>query len=150
MKHENSAGAVVFRKDKDGRILYLLLGYEHKSKYLGFPRGNIEQDETEKQTAMREVKEETGLNVRFLEGFREKVHWFYRREGDTVSKTLVLFLAEAESDQVTVSEEHVGYKWLTFEQAIDQLQFENSRSILRKAQDFLFNIERNSLRRFSK
>ena len=149
MRHEKSAGAVVFRKDGD-TILYLLLHYKYKSEYLGFPRGSIEEGETERQAAQREIKEETGLDVQFLEGFREQIHWFYRREGDTVSKNLILFLAQAKNDQVRVSDEHVGYKWLTFEQAIDQIKFENPRRVLRRAQDFLFNIERNSLRRFSK
>ena len=149
MKHEKSAGAVVFRKEGE-RILYLFLDYKFKSEYLGFPRGSIEQGETEKQAARREVKEETGLDVEFLDSFRDVIHWFYRREGETVSKTLILFLAEAKTDQVTVSDEHVGYKWLTFEQAIDQLKFENPRRVLRKAQDFLFNLERQSLRRFAK
>ena len=51
---------------------------------------------------------------------------------------------------VNISEEHVGYEWLTFEQAIDKLSFENSRNVLRKAQDFLFNLERNSLRRWAR
>lgn len=148
MKHEKSAGAVVFRKE-NSKILYLFLDYKHKSEYLGFPRGSIERGESEKKTAKREVKEETGLDVNFIEGFREVVHWFYRREGDTVSKNLILFLAEAKSDQVKISEEHVGYKWLTFEEAIDKLSFENSRKVLRKAQDFLFKLESQSLRRWS-
>lgn len=148
MKHEKSAGAVVFRKDNEA-IVYLFLDYKHKSEYLGFPRGSIEQGESEKQAARREVKEETGLDVEFIEGFREVMHWFYRREGDTVSKNVVLFLAQAKSDQVRVSEEHVGYRWLTFEEAIDRLTFENSRIVLRKSQDFLFNLERNSLRRWT-
>lgn len=149
MKHEKSAGAVVFRKENN-TILYLLLHYKYKSEYLGFPRGSIEEGESERQTAEREIKEETGLDVQFLEGFREQIHWFYRREGDTVSKNLILFLAQAKDDHVRVSDEHVGYKWLTFEEAIDQIKFENPRRVLRRAQDFLFNIERNSLRRFSK
>ncbi len=149
MLHEKSAGAVIFKKENN-KINYLFLEYEHKSEYLGFPRGGIEDGESEKQAAEREVKEETGLDVEFIDGFKETVHWFYRRDGETVSKRLVLFLAEAKSDRVLISSEHVGYKWMTFEKAIDALSFENSRKVLRKAQDFLFNIERNSLRRFSK
>lgn len=148
MKHEKSAGAVVFRKENNV-ILYLFLDYKYKSEYIGFPRGSIEPGESERQTARREIKEETGLDVNFLEGFREVIHWFYRREGETVSKNLILFLAEATSADVKVSDEHVGYRWLPFEEAIDQLKFENPRRVLRKAQDFLFNLDRQSLRRWS-
>ena len=149
MKHEKSAGAVVFRKE-NSTILYLFLHYKYKSEYLGFPRGSVEQGESEKQAARREIMEETSLEVEFIDGFREIIHWFYRRDGDTISKNLVLFLAEAKSADVKVSEEHVGYKWLTFEESIDQLKFENPRQVMRKAQDFLFNLERNSLRRWKK
>jgi len=149
MIHEKSSGAVVFKKENN-TIMYLLLNYDYKSQYLGFPRGGVEQGESEKQAAIREIKEETSLDVRFIDGFKEQVHWFYRKDGQTVSKRLVLFLAEAKSDNVILSREHVGYEWLAFEDAIDRLDFENSRKVLRRAQDFLFNIERNSLRRSSK
>jgi len=149
MKYERSAGAVVFRRE-NGKILYLLLEYRHKSEYCGFPRGGIEPGESEKEAALREIREETGLEVEFVEGFKEVMHWFYRRDGEIVSKKVVLFLAEAKSDKVILSEEHEGYEWLPFEEAIDKLKFENSRAVLRKAQDFLFKLERKSLRRFVK
>lgn len=148
MRYERSAGAVIFRKENNV-ILYLFLEYKYKSEYIGFPRGSIEPGESEKEAARREVKEETGLEIKFMEGFREAVHWFYRKEGETVSKNLVLFLAEAMPGEVRISEEHVGYKWLKFEEAVDHLKFENSRNVLRKAQDFLFKLESQSLRRFS-
>ena len=149
MIHEKSSGAVIFKKENN-TIKYLLLNYDYKSQYLGFPRGGIEQGESEKQAALREIKEETSLDIEFIDGFREQVHWFYRKDGQTVSKRLVLFLARARNENVILSREHVGYEWLTFEEAIDRLDFENSRKVLRKAQDFLFNLERNSLRRFSR
>jgi len=148
MKHEKSAGAIVFRKDKNV-VYYLLLDYKRKIEYLNFPRGNIEEGESEKETALREIKEETGLDVQLIEGFRETMHWFYRKEGDTVSKNVILFLAEAKTDKVKLSEEHVGYEWLTFEKAIDKLNFDNSKEALRKAQDFLSNLEKRSLKRWA-
>src|SRR4030042_4830661 len=114
MRYEKSAGAVVFRKENN-RVLFLLLGYEHKSKYLGFPRGNIEPGESEKQAAMREIKEETGLDFRFIEGFRETANWFYRKEGDTVNKSVILFLAEAGPGAEKISEEHVANRCRRFE-----------------------------------
>lgn len=147
MIHEKSAGAVVFKKE-DGKILYLLLEYKHKREYYGFPRGNVEEGEDEKETARREIKEETNLDVEFIDGFREATNWFYRRESDVVSKKVIFFLAEAKSSDVKISEEHIGYKWLPFEKAIDVLNFENSKGILRKAEDFLSNREKNSLRRW--
>ena len=148
MIHEKSSGAVIFRRDESGNIFYLLLKYHYKSDYYDFPRGNVEEGETEEETARREIKEETGLDANFLEGFKEVVSWFYRREGEIVNKKVVFFLAEAKTDEVKISEEHVGYEWLPFEKALDKLNFENSRNVLRKAQDFLFNRYKSSLRRW--
>lgn len=149
MRYERSSGAVVFRREDD-KILYLLLKYENKNTYFGFPRGNIEEGEEEKEAARREIKEETNLDVEFIEGFKESANWFYRRDGETISKKAIFFIAEAKPGEVEISHEHVGFKWLTFEKAIDELGFENAKKILRKAQDFLFNRYKNSLRRWSK
>jgi len=147
MIQEKSAGAVVFRRDGK-KILYLLLEYKYKKRYYEFPRGNIEEGENEKKAALREIKEETGLDVEFVEGFRKVSKWFYRREGEVVSKKVIFFLAEAKSPEVKISEEHVGYKWLPFEEAIDVLEFENSKDVLRKAHDFLLNRFKSSLDRW--
>ena len=57
MLNETSAGAVIFRRDNE--IKYLILHYKFKGDYWDFPRGNIEKGETEEQTAVREIKEET-------------------------------------------------------------------------------------------
>ena len=149
MIHEKSAGAVVFRRN-GGQTLYLLLEYKHKKEYYGFSRGNVEEGEDEKETARREIKEETNLDVNFVEGFKETVNWFYRRDGDVVSKKAIFFLAEARPGEVKISDEHVGYKWLPFEEAMDVLDFENTKNILRKAQDFLFNRYKSSLKRWIK
>ena len=57
MKHEKSAGAVVFRKEKEP--LYLLLHYE--AKHWDFPKGHVEENESDNETVKREVEEETGI-----------------------------------------------------------------------------------------
>ncbi|MCD6398429.1 MAG: NUDIX domain-containing protein [Candidatus Aenigmarchaeota archaeon] len=150
MIHEKSSGAVVFRRDSDGKILYLLLKYHYKSDYYDFPRGNVEEGESEEEAAKREIKEETGLDVNFIGDFREVVSWFYRREGEVVNKKVIFFLAEAKTGEVKISEEHIGYEWLPFEEAMDKLNFENSKNTLRKAQDFLFNRYKSSLRRWTR
>lgn len=135
MPRERSSGAVIFRKF--GHILYLLLKYTYKTTFWDFPKGNIEEGETEEETARREIKEETGLeNIRLVPGFKEKISYFYRREGQTIFKEVVYFLAESQKAEVKISEEHTGYEWVDFETAKSRLK-DNSREVLEKANAFL-------------
>src|SRR3989338_3200295 len=114
MIKESSAGAVVFRVE-NGKRFYLLLLYT--GGYTDFPKGNIEKGETEEQTVIREVQEETGISgIKLIFGFRETVRYFYRRAGHTVNKDVVYFLAETQTKDVKISFEHAGFEWLDFEQ----------------------------------
>jgi 8-oxo-dGTP pyrophosphatase MutT (NUDIX family) len=132
---EKSCGAVVFIKKED-RILYLLLNYA--ARHWDFVKGNVEQGESEKQTVTRELKEETGIvEAQFVEGFRESISYFYRRQGLTVNKEVVFFLMESRTDRVEISFEHVGYVWLDFQHAMEKLTFKNAKDVLQKAENFL-------------
>jgi 8-oxo-dGTP pyrophosphatase MutT (NUDIX family) len=135
MIKEKSVGAVIFRKDKE--IKYLLLHYRYKTDYWDFPKGNIEKGEEEEDTVRREIKEETGIeDIKFVDGFKEKISYFYRREGELVSKEVVYFLIETSISEVKISEEHVGYEWVNFDNAKKRLK-ENSKKVLEKAVKFL-------------
>ncbi len=137
MIKEESAGAVIFMRDGN-RVLYLLLHYKHKSDYWDFTKGNIEQGEDEHETVRREVLEETGLNdISFIDGFKEDTNWFYKRDGKTVFKEVVYFLVETKSKDVKISEEHIGYEWLSYDEALNRIGYKNSKDILRKANEFL-------------
>jgi bis(5'-nucleosidyl)-tetraphosphatase len=132
MKKEKSAGAIVFRRE-EGKIKYLIL--MRNPKYWDLPKGNIERGEKEEETVRREVKEETGLNdIKILPGFKEKEHYFYRLEGELVSKDVVFLLAESHIIEVKISKEHEGYEWLEFDEAIKKVK---SKSTLEKADNFL-------------
>jgi len=136
MALERSAGAVVFFRDPDGGIRYLLLQYG--PGHWDFPRGNMEKGETELDTAIREVREEANLrDLRIVPGFRDEATWYYRRGGKTIRKTASYLLAESPTTSVTISHEHKGYQWLPFEAARARATFDNARRILEKAQEFL-------------
>jgi 8-oxo-dGTP pyrophosphatase MutT (NUDIX family) len=133
---EKSAGAVVFRKE-DGKIKFLILKYKFKSEYWDFPRGNIEEGEKPEDTALREIREETGIeNVKILKNFKEVVKWIYRRGNELVSKEVIYFLAQTEEEKVKLSKEHIGYEWLDYENALKRLK-SNSKKVLEKAKNFL-------------
>lgn len=123
-----------------GERLYLLLHYHYKGDYWDFPRGNVKSGETTRQAALRETREETGLSADdliFVEGFEESASWHYRLRGDTVFKRVTYFLAESKRDDVQISREHIGYRWLGFADALRLLRYRNSRKLLLKAEEFL-------------
>jgi 8-oxo-dGTP pyrophosphatase MutT (NUDIX family) len=131
---EKSCGAVVFKRD--GEVQYLLLHYE--AGHWDYVKGQVEPHETEKDTVTRELEEETGIvNARFVEGFREEINYFYRREGKTVYKEVIFFLIESKDSRVKLSYEHVGYEWLNYEKAMAKLTFANAKKVLLKAHEFL-------------
>ncbi len=132
MTQEKSAGCIVFRR-KEG-IQFLLLHYKHMTDYWDFPRGHIEDAESQEEAARREVREETGItSLGFVEGFREMVQWFYQNNGETVHKFVTFFLAETEDKKVTLSSEHVGYVWLSYAKALEKLTHMNAKEVLAKA-----------------
>lgn len=141
MPLEKSAGAVIFRKEGN-KIYYLLLHYPSSAKaskdYWDFPKGHIEKGEKIEDTVRREVREETGLTaLKFVEGFKEWIKYFFKFKGKNVFKIVTFLLAEAKEKEVKISWEHIGYKWLPYEEAIERLTFKNAKEILKKANQYL-------------
>ncbi|MFH0948914.1 MAG: NUDIX domain-containing protein [Candidatus Aenigmatarchaeota archaeon] len=134
MQHEKSAGAVLFHA---GNVTeYLLLHYE--SGHWDFPKGHVEKGESETDTVRREVMEETGIsNIKIIPGFMEALKYFYKRDKELMSKDVVFFLCEAGSKDVKLSFEHIGFKWLPFNEALELLTFKNAKEILKNADNFI-------------
>jgi|TARA_Y100000310_G_scaffold330896_1_gene403418 8-oxo-dGTP pyrophosphatase MutT (NUDIX family) len=134
VKQEKSAGAVVFREDKE--VMYLILNYE--AGHWDFPKGKIEAKESEQDTIKREIEEETGIkDIELINGFKEKISYFYRFEGDLISKEVVFYLAKTDTEQITLSFEHIGFEWLNYDEAMGKLTFKNAKEILNKANEFI-------------
>ncbi len=135
MGKEKSCGTICFLRHKEG-IKYLLLHYA--TGHWDFPKGHVEKSEKEEQTAIRELKEETGIEVsELVDGFREAVNYFYKSSSETMFKEVVFFLAEAGTNHVAISNEHIGYAWLNYEHATNKVTFNNAKELLKKANDFL-------------
>jgi bis(5'-nucleosidyl)-tetraphosphatase len=132
---EKSCGAVVLMKKED-QTKYLLLNYA--AGHWDFVKGNVEPNETEKETVLRELKEETAIvEATFIDGFKETIAYFYRRQGLTVHKEVVFFIIETHTEKVEISFEHVGYVWLDYKHAMEKLNFKNAKDVLQKAHEFL-------------
>ena len=135
MLREKSCGAVIFVR-KDEATEYILLNYA--AGHWDFVKGNVEPSESEKQTVVRELQEETSITgAQFVDGFREAIAYFYRRQGLTINKEVVFYLMEAFTDKVKLSFEHVGFVWLDYQHALEKLTFKNSKDVLLKAHEFL-------------
>jgi bis(5'-nucleosidyl)-tetraphosphatase len=127
---EKSCGAVVFLKNSE--VKYLLLHYE--AGHWDFVKGNVEPNENEQETVIRELREETRItDAKFIEDFKEKIDYFYRRQGVTIHKEVIFFLMETHTETVTISFEHIGHIWLNYQQAKEKLTFKNARDVLQKA-----------------
>lgn len=133
MATEKSAGAVIYRVTGDGTVLYLLL-QAAPGKVWGFAKGKIDAGESEEQAARREIAEEAGLHViTFDADFRHVVHYVYRRGRSLIRKEVVYFLAGTPVAEVELSSEHVAFRWVTYEDAVSLVVFENTRDVLRNA-----------------
>jgi len=141
MPIEKSAGAIIFRRENN-KIFYLLLHYPSSAKapkdYWDFPKGHIEKGENEIDTVKREIEEETGVtDVKFVEGFKEWIKYFFKFKGKNVLKFVTFYLLETKTKDVKISGEHIGFEWLPYEEALKQLTFKNAKEILTKANDYL-------------
>lgn len=133
--HEKSAGAVTFRKEGN-KVHYLLLHYE--AGHWGFPKGHIEKGESLEEAALRELEEETSVSdVSPVSGFKGHLRYFFKRAGRGVFKTVTYFLVETKQKEVKLSLEHDRFEWLPFGQALEQLTFQDTKQVLKKANEFL-------------
>jgi len=133
-----SCGSVVFKKANEVEYLLLQSGSMAHPGFWDFSKGEVDNGETETDTALRELKEETGImDARLIEGFRDEIHYFFKQQDKTIFKTAVFYLFETRQKEVKLSWEHIGYEWLVYEKAMERLTFTNSRKVLKKAYDFL-------------
>ncbi|WP_099203794.1 bis(5'-nucleosyl)-tetraphosphatase [Scatolibacter rhodanostii] len=133
MKKEKSCGAIIYRKKQE--IVEILLICHKKGGHWSFPKGHVEADETEIETAKREVLEETGLHIAVEDQFRTTIG--YTLPGD-VWKDVVYFAAQVVSGKEKIQEEEVtALGWFPLEEALSRITHENSRKILRKFMDYL-------------
>ena len=134
MKYEVSCGAVVFTRH-DGKTKYVII--KSTEGYYGFPKGHIESGESEEETALREIREETGLNVNITSGFRI-VDEHSLPNKSNVMKRVIYFLAEFNNQIIKYQkEELLGAYLMSYNEAMNAIQFDSSKRILEKADIFI-------------
>ena len=127
---------VYFQKAKEVEFLLLKRNknklYEHLWQGVA---GKIEKDEKAWETAVRELKEETGLAPKKM-FVADHVSRFYEKHKDRMNLVPV-FGIEVDSKDVTLSDEHIDYKWLDFEEAFDTLIWNGQRQGLKTVYNML-------------
>ncbi len=128
--YEKSCGGIIFYKTKQNTKI--LLVKNNNGRYWSFPKGHIEDGETEQETAIREIKEETGLDVTLVSDFREISEYC---PFGKIRKRVVFFLARAFTDNVKIQEEEIdSYIWVDLQQARKLCSYDNDLRIIEKAE----------------
>ncbi|MEX2584685.1 MAG: NUDIX hydrolase [Gemmatimonadota bacterium] len=126
---ETSAGGVIYRwTDGVPHVLLIRDAYSH----WGFPKGHLEDGETPEAAALREVREETGLDELILGPLLGTIDWYFRNERGLVHKYCHFYLIES-PDGETAPQEEEGITeccWLPFEAALEQISYANAREVL--------------------
>lgn len=113
--YQKSCGVVVFRT-QSGKREYLCL-LQNLSGTYSVPKGHIEAFETEKDCALRELFEETGIKAELIDGFKTEINYTFHTKSGDKHKTVVLFLAEYNGELDIDHNEISSYLWLDPEKA---------------------------------
>ena len=124
LKKETSCGCIITKNNK------VLLVYEKRGNFWGFPKGHMEEGETEIETALREVKEEVGIDVKINPEKRYPINYII---GNEIDKTTVLYLATPITEDVVMQEAEIeNFKWCSYEEALETLKFDNLKELFKE------------------
>ena len=134
MRYIKSCGVVAYKRIENINH-YLII--QSLNGDVGFPKGHMESGESELETAIRELKEETGVDVKVIQGFRRQIEYELRRIPDTIKQS-VYFIGECTSDKIICQELEVAEaSFVSYQDALKILTFEETKNILKDAEIFI-------------
>ena len=128
---EPTAGGVIFRRSPKTNEVEILLIQDSKNRWT-IPKGHIEEGETARETAEREIHEETGLTEVKVMSWLGKINFRYRRQQSLVLMTTDIFLVEALGDNSRLKPEEWmnGIRWLSTAEALDRIEYEDISKLI--------------------
>ena len=131
-KREKSCGAVVYNPE---RQLFLIIKMLNGN--WGFPKGHTENQETDIQTAIREVTEETGIKIEILDGFKKSIKYISFPE---VLKKVIFFIGITKEEKVVIDKGEIeDYMWCSYEEALKMITYKPQRDIMESSLQFIKN-----------
>lgn len=123
---EPTSGGVVFRRNDKTKEVEILLIQDAKDRWT-IPKGHIEEGETAKETAQREIREEAGLEEMNVMAWLGKIHFRYRRQQSLVLMTTQIYLVQGLGDTDSLKKEEWmnGIGWFPFHKALDMIEYED-------------------------
>lgn len=134
---EKSAGIIIFSGNPPE---FLLLKNTVKKTFWSFPKGKIEEKESEEHAAIRETREETNLDVKIIPGFRYEQKWFYHAKGKNIFKKVIFFLGEIPEEQkknARISSEHEDMAWVQPTKALELINIKDNKEMFMAANEFV-------------
>lgn len=128
---EPTAGGVIFRRNPKSKDIEILLIQDAKDRWT-IPKGHIEEGESAKDTAEREIREETGLQEMKVMNWLGKINFRYRRASSLVLMTTEIFLVKAlgKTDELKPEEWMNGIQWFSAAEALDKIEYEDIGKII--------------------
>ncbi len=128
---EPTSGGIVYRMSKDQKDIEILLIQDSKGRWT-IPKGHIEPGENAKQTAVREIGEESGLFHIQVMAWLGKIHFQYRRVDKLVLMTTQIYLVRAlDAAEIPTKEQWMkGIKWFKFNDALDAIEYEDIEKLM--------------------
>jgi bis(5'-nucleosidyl)-tetraphosphatase len=138
--NDQSFGVIPIFKDKDGIFLFCLV--RHADGHWGFPKGHSNEGESEQETAIRELREETGItNIELVSAPTFKEHYSFEKENVRYDKSVKYFLGIVSSMDAQTPRDFKGeipdLKWLSFDDAKSLLSFPEAKEILESVANYL-------------
>ena len=131
-KREKSCGAVVYNPERQSFLIIKMLNGNW-----GFPKGHTENQETDIQTAIREVTEETGIKIEILDGFKKSIKYIPFPE---VLKEVIFFIGITKEEKVTIDKNEIeDYMWCSYEEALKMITYKPQRDVMESSLQFIKN-----------
>ena len=125
-EYENSCGAIVFNENTEKILLVKM----HNGNW-GFPKGHIENNETKEETAIREVREETNVNIKIIPNFEREIKYI---PNEKTIKKVTIFAGITQDEDVKIDTFEIeAFQWCTYEEALKLVTYKLQKDVLEKA-----------------